>query len=81
MINVVELPRHTLSDISRVLRAVADCIDDGEYGDVRLCGIILENAELKINLFGGGGACDQYRMLALMELGKDQLIRQHRGEE
>lgn len=80
MSNVVELPRHTLSDISRVLRSIADCIDDGECGEVRLGGVILESSDLKIHLFGAGGACDHYRMLALMALGKDQLIRQHRGE-
>lgn len=80
MSNVVELPRATLSDISNVLRSIADCIDDGNYGDVRLAGVILENSESKISLFGGGGACDSYRMLALMELGKAQLIKQHSGE-
>lgn len=77
--NVVELPRATLSDISNVLRSIADCIDEGNYGEVRLAGVILENAESEILLFGSGGACDSYRMLALMELGKAQLIKRHSG--
>lgn len=80
MSKVVELPRATLANISRVLRAIADSIDDGEYGEVILGGVILENSHGNIEIFGAGGACDTYRMLALMALGKDQLIKQHRGD-
>lgn len=80
MSKVVELPRATVANISRVLRAIADSIDDGEYGEVILGGVILENSHGNIEIFGAGGACDTYRMLALMALGKDQLIKQHRGD-
>lgn len=64
MTKVVQLTQATLSDIPRVLRAIADEIESGTYGTVVAGLVSLENNTGKLEIFGAGAA-DRYRALAL----------------
>ena len=78
---LVSMPENHLQNIPLVLRSIADCIEDGDYGEIKVGGVIIETVTGKIELFGAGRSCDHYRMLALLTLAEDKMIRQHRGEE
>lgn len=69
---IAELPRSTLADTAKVLRAIADEIDEGLYGKVT-AGILVIQGDYGIDTFGTGIA-DFYRALALLELGKHHLL-------
>ncbi len=72
--NLVEFPRPTLADISRVLRAIADSCDAGEYGDVYMAAIVLRNHDGDVHTFGGGGGVDNDRAVALFTRGIADLM-------
>lgn len=74
MNKVVELPRATLSDIPRVLRAIADEIENGNYGTVVAGLVTLENNNGVLEIFGAGAA-DGYRALSLT-VGTQQILAQ-----
>ncbi len=70
--NVVELPKATLTDISFVLRSIADQIDAGAYGAATMAILVLE-ADGEIECFGAGGGADHYRGIALLHKGLNKL--------
>jgi hypothetical protein len=74
-----ELPKATLQDIPRVLRAIADDIETGEYGEVEMVAIVCQDAIGNVRTFGAGGA-DYYRAMALFHLGIENLCAK-RGRE
>lgn len=50
---LVEFPKTTLTDVPAGLRAMADAIENGEYGEVALCAWVLSgDAELSVGLLG-----------------------------
>ncbi len=71
--NVIELPRATLSDISHVLRSIADEIDAGTYGDASMAVLVLETGDNEIECFGAGGGADHYRGIAILHKGLNKL--------
>jgi hypothetical protein len=62
-----ELPATTLSDISRVLRAIADEIDDNVYGPVTAAVVVLQADQIETF---GAGAADHYHALGLLFKGQ-----------
>lgn len=51
---IIELPKGTVADIPRVLRAIADQIEAGEYGAVIAAALVVEAEGGGIRTFGGG---------------------------
>ena len=74
MTKVVELPRATLSDIPRVLRAIADEIENGTYGTVVAGLVTLEKNTGVLEIFGAGAA-DGHRAISLV-VGTQQILTQ-----
>lgn len=74
-LNVVEFPGETLNDLPRVLRAIAEQIEQGHFGAVESLALVTEDAEGYIRTFGGGKA-DYHRAFALFHLGLAQLVDQ-----
>lgn len=77
--NLRVLPKGTVQDIPRVLRAIADEIEAKEYGEVQMGALVLENEDGEIRTFGMGGA-DYYRAFAMFQLGIENLLAK-RGRE
>jgi hypothetical protein len=77
--NVLELPSATLEDIPRMLRAIADEMEAGEYGKTQMLVVAMEEDNGNVRTFGGGGA-DWYRAIALFHLGIENLLAK-RGRE
>lgn len=78
-LNVVPLPHHTLQDIPRVLRAIADEIEADEYGKVEMLAVVMQTDVGNVHTFGAGGA-DYYRAMAMFQLGIANLVAK-RGPE
>ena len=72
--NIVELAQATLSDTPRVLRAIADEIESGEYGTV-VAGVVSLECDTGVLEIFGVGAADRYRALALIT-GAQQTLTQ-----
>lgn len=68
---LIELDRATIENASKVLRAIADEIDEGKYGKVIASVVILDGDE--IALFGSGDA-NQYKTVWLLEAAKNELL-------
>lgn len=68
---IIELDRATIEDAAKVLRAIADEIDEGKYGHVAAAVVVLDGDELA--LFGSGGA-NQYKAVYLLEAAKQELL-------
>jgi hypothetical protein len=64
MNKVLQLVRPTLDDIPRVLRAIADELESGTYGDVVAGVLAIECSSGVLQLFGAGQA-DRHRALAI----------------
>ena len=64
---LVEFTKATLSDVPRVLRSIADTIEQGEYGEVTMAVVAIEGGDKCIETFGAGSA-DYYRAIALFNL-------------
>lgn len=79
MSNVLALSRHTLQDVPLVLRAIADQMEAGEYGQVQLGAVVIEDSEGNVRCFGLGGA-DYYRAIAMFHFGIENLMTK-RGRE
>lgn len=77
--NIRVLPKGTVQDIPRVLRAIADEIESGDYGEVHMGAVVLESSDGEIRTFGMGGA-DYYRAFAMFQLGIENLLAK-RGRE
>lgn len=75
MSNIYELPRATLADIPRVLRAIADEMEAGKYGKTQAAVVVLEDENGVLNMFGGGAA-DYYRGIALLGLASHSMKRE-----
>lgn len=69
-----ELPKATLADVPRVLRAIADEIEAGKYGKVDAAVIALECPGDVIRPFGAGAA-DYYRAIALFNMAASAMMR------
>ena len=54
--NIVELPKATLSKNELVLRSIADEIESGAYGKIKAGFIVLENDDGELFTFGSGAA-------------------------
>lgn len=73
MSNVISLPKATISDISQVLRSIADEIDAGVYGEASMAVLVLECGDGEIECFGAGGGADHYRGIAMLHKGLNKL--------
>ena len=73
MSNIVELPQATLESIPKVLRAIADEIERGEYGKVEMAALAVKNSSGDIKAFGAGAA-DLYRAVTLFHMGINFLL-------
>jgi hypothetical protein len=69
--NIVELPQATLESIPKVLRAIADEIERGEYGKVDMAALVVKNTSGDIQAFGAGGAD---RAVTLFHMGINFLL-------
>lgn len=76
---LLSLPKHTLQDVPNVLRAIADEMEKGEYGETQLGAVVIEDSEGNIRCFGLGGA-DYYRAIAMFHFGIENLMTK-RGRE
>lgn len=76
---IVELPKSIVQDIPRVLRAIADEVEAGEYGTLTACAIVVEDEIGNVRTFGAGLA-DYYRGIALFHLAIENLMAK-RGRE
>lgn len=74
-----EIPTVTLADVPRVLRAIADEIEAGNYGPIVSTAIVTEDTTGNVRTFGAGQA-DYYRGMALFHLGIENLLAK-RGRE
>ena len=74
-----EVPTASLQDIPRVLRAIADEMEQGEYGKIQMVAVVAEEENGNVRTFGAGGA-DYYRAMALFHLGIENLLAK-RGRE
>lgn len=73
MPNLYELPKATLQDVPRVLRAIADEIEAGNFGNIASAALVLEEDIGNVRTFGAGGA-DYYTAMALFHLGIENLL-------
>lgn len=71
--DLYEIKSAGLTDVAHVMRAIADSIDDGEYGEISMAAIVIESKNQKIDVFGAGGGVDSYRAIALFNLGLQKL--------
>lgn len=76
---LLELPVAILADVPRVLRAIADEIESGEYGSIVSAAIVTEDTTGNVRTFGAGKA-DYYRGMAMFHLGIENLLAK-RGRE
>jgi cephalosporin hydroxylase len=76
---IVSLATHTLQDVPNVLRAIADQMEAGEYGEVQLGAVVVEDAIGNVRCLGLGGA-DYYRAIAMFHMGIENLMTK-RGRE
>lgn len=76
---IYELPQTTLQDVAGVLRAIADEIDAGAFGEIKMAALVMEDEHGNIRTFGAAGA-DYYRAMALFTLGIENLLAK-RGRE
>jgi len=74
MTKVVQLAQLALNDVPRVLRAIADHIDSGEYGTV-VAGVVSLECDTGVLEIFDAGASDRYRALALIT-GTQQVLTQ-----
>ncbi len=74
MTKVVQLAQATLADVPRVLRAIADQIEKGDYGTV-IAGVVSLECDTGVLEIFGAGAADRYRALALVT-GTQQTLSQ-----
>lgn len=74
-----ELPQATLQDAHKVLRAIADEAEEGEYRKVQNGIVVLENEDGDVHIFGLCGT-DYYRAFAMLHLGIENLLTK-RGRE
>lgn len=65
MNKVVELPQAILSDIPHVLRAIADGIENNEYGKIITGIVTLECKNGVLEIFGAGAA-EGHRVISLL---------------
>jgi hypothetical protein len=79
MSNIRELPKHTLQDIPKCLRAIADEMEKGEFGKITMGALVIEDDVGNIRTFGVGGA-DYYRGIAMFQFGIENLVSK-RGRE
>lgn len=53
-LKVVQFPGENLNDIPAMMRAVADSIEKGEWGDVKFVAAVLVRRDLAATTFGWG---------------------------
>lgn len=67
--NIVELPVHNIGDLARGLRALADGIDAGEYGDAHNVAWVVDcgGGRIEIGMMGqsGSSGADAHFLFAL----------------
>jgi hypothetical protein len=79
MNRLYELPQATLQDAHKVLRAIADESEKGEYGKVQNGVVVLEDEHGNVHTFGLCGT-EYYRAFAMLHLGIENLLTK-RGRE
>ena len=42
-LKVVKMPDHPLTDIPNVLRRIAEGIENGNYGEIEIAGLVMQN--------------------------------------
>jgi hypothetical protein len=72
--NIFEHPAAPLADFPRILRAIADEAEAGEYGTLSMGALVLEDEQGNIRTFGLGQMADYYRAYALFHLGLANLV-------
>lgn len=76
---LLELPIVSALDVPGVLRAMADQIEAGAYGDIDAAVLVTEDVHGNVRTFGAGKN-DYYRGLAVLQLGIENLLAK-RGRE
>jgi hypothetical protein len=74
MTNIIKLDSAVLNEIPRVLRAIADEIENNSYGKVTAGVLVLETENNKLEIFGMGAA-NNHRAISLMA-GSQQILIQ-----
>lgn len=65
MSNVIQLAPMINGNIPNTLRAIADCMEQGEYGNIKAGVMVLETDNSALELFGLGPE-DKHRALAIL---------------
>ena len=63
-LTVVKMPDHPLTDIPNVLRTIAEGIENGNYGEIEIAGLVMQNDSGDIETFSAG-ITDFYRAYTL----------------
>lgn len=74
--NVVELKRQGWRDAPKTLRVIADDIENGSFGDVRVAGLVLLSDDVdspRVTVFGMGPNGELLQVLAGLVLGQSVL--------
>lgn len=84
MSNVVQLPitgyAPTNADVAAALREFAKWIEQGDYGDVRTCVVLIEPVNGHMRHACCGQATDLARLIGLIEFGKAKIMADHHKE-
>ena len=76
-LKVVELHQSNYRDIVATLRVIAQQIEDGQYGEVQDCALVLQGAELSIFHTGGGDAGTAHLLFAVGQRRLENAIMDH----
>ncbi len=75
-----ELPQATVQDAHKVLRAIADEAEKGEYGKIINGIVVLEDEHGNVRTFGLCGT-EYYRAFAILQLGIENLLAKRSREQ
>jgi hypothetical protein len=78
MSNIYKLDTAQLSDIPKLLRSMADHIEEGTYGNVVAGVVVLEDNTNQLTLFGLGAATD-HRSVSILAGAQQTLIQKTFG--
>jgi hypothetical protein len=73
MTNLHKLDTAVLHNIPRVLRSIADEIENGTYHEAINCVVVLEAKNKQVEVFGGG-ITDYHRAMAILVRAQHRLI-------
>ena len=79
MTNIIKLDSAKYSDIPKMLRALADQVEAGDYGNVPAGVIVLEKQNQGIEVFGLG-AGESHRAVSLLTGGCQIMVQRTMGK-